>query len=447
MNTGSMELDLFESGTGPSVVNRVILCPSACARPMGLRRSDCRPRWMCRPSSAPQRDPASTMTTTTAATLGFDAERLARLPAAIKADIGAEKFDGAVVLVARRGEVVLHEALGHADRAADKPMKLDSVFFTFSILKQITNTTVLQRIDRGDIAFTTQVREVIPEYATKGKEATTIADLLLHKAGLPLDAPPLPPQQLGDIQAVAAYACSLVPDVVPGTTIRYSAVIGQSVLAEIVRRLDGGQRPYRQIMADDLLKPLGMVDTSLGARSDLAARRVPVVARDRQPGLFDAASLEGLGAVMHESFEVPAGGGLTTAMDYYRFAEACRRGGELDGARVLSPAVLRRATTNATGDLTNSLWDYTRGMRGWPPIPAFHGLGFYLRGEGIFPHAFGQLSSPGTFGGIGAGSNCFWVDPERELTYVFLSAGLMEDSYSWERHQRYADLVQSAIVR
>lgn len=47
---------------------------------------------------------------------------------------------------------------------------------------------------------------------------------------------------------------------------------------------------------------------------------------------------------------------------------------------------------------------------------------------------------------IGAGSNCCWVDPERELTDVFLSAGLVEDSDSWERHQRDADLVLSAVV-
>ena len=162
--------------------------------------------------------------------------------------------------------------------------------------------------------------------------------------------------------------------------------------------------------------------------------------------MFQPEELEGLGALMTENFEVPAGAALTTATDYYRFAEACRRGGELDGARILSPAILRRATTIATGELTNSLWDYASGMRGWPAIPAYHGLGFYLRGEGVFPHAFGQLASAGTYGGIGAGSTCFWVDPQRELTYVFLSSGLMEDSYSWERHQRYADLVQSALV-
>ena len=68
--------------------------------------------------------------------------------------------------------------------------------------------------------------------------------------------------------------------------------------------------------------------------------------------------------------------------------------------------------------MANSLWDYARDMRGWPPIPANHELGFYLRGEGVFPHAFRQLASRGTYGGIGAGSTCFWVDPDGELTIV-----------------------------
>jgi CubicO group peptidase (beta-lactamase class C family) len=383
---------------------------------------------------------------TNPSSLGLDAERLARLTETIHEDIEAERFDGAVVLVARRGEVVLHEALGYAERAGSRRMRSDAVFFTFSILKQLTNATVLQCIDRGDIAYTTQVRDVISEYGTKGKEHTTIADLLLHRAGLPFGVPPLPPEQLGDIQAVTAFACDQVPQILPGTAVSYSAGVGHSVLAEVVRRLDAKKRPYRQILNDDVFAPLGMKDTSLGSRSDLDARRVPVVARDRRPGMFVPEHLEGFAAVMSEGFEVPAGGGLSTVFDYFRFAEACRRGGELDGARILSPAILRRATTNATEMLPNSLWDYARGMRGWPQIPAFLGLGFYLRGAGIFPHAFGQLASAGTFGGIGAGCNCFWVDPERELTYVFFSSGLMEDTYSWERHQRYADLVHSAVV-
>ena len=381
---------------------------------------------------------------------GVDAKRIALLPAAIKADIEANKFDGAVVLVARRGEIILHEAVGYADRAANKPIQRDSVFVTMSIFKQMVGAAVLQRIDRGEIAFTTQIRELIPEYAANGKGATTILDVMLHKAGLPLGAPGVPPDKVGDIQAVVAAVCAMVPQATPGTVVSYAAVVGHSVLAEIVRRLDGGRRTFGQILKEDLIEPLGMKDTSLGfgLRRDQIARAVPVVVKDHSPALLDPRMLEGAGKHAAEpGFEVPAGSAYTTAHDWFRFAEACRRGGELEGTRILSPSVLRFARTVATGDLTNGLWDYAQNMRGWQAVPANFGPGFYVRGPGMLhTHAFGLLSSPGTFGGLGTGSNCFWVDPERELTYVFLSAGLMEDSYSWERHQRYADLVQSSVI-
>lgn len=386
---------------------------------------------------------------TSATSLGIDANRLARLSAAINADIEANKFDGAVVLVARRGTVVLHEALGYADRAAGKPTQLNSVFITMSIFKQMVNAAVLQRIDRGEIGFTTQVRELIPEYAANGKGATTIADLMLHKAGLPLGAPGIPPENIGDIQAVSRAVSAMVPQSVPGTSISYAAVLGHAVLAETVRRLDGGHRSFGQILKEDLIEPLGMTDTSLGfgLRKDQIERAVPVVVKNHGPALLDPVMLEGAGKhALISGFEVPAGSAFTTAYDWFRFAETCRRGGEIDGARILSPAILRFARTIATGDMINSLWDYAQNMRGWPAIPANLGPGFYVRGSGITSHAFGQLSSPETFGGIGTGSNCFWVDPERELTYVFLSAGLMEDSYSWERHQRYADLVHASVM-
>lgn len=350
------------------------------------------------------------------------------------------------MLVAYRGEVVLHRALGHSNRATGAPMRTDSVFYTFSLAKQLTNALVLKRIDAGEIAFTTQIREVIPEYGCKGKENTTLADLMLHRAGLPFQVPPLARQQLGDTRAMTAYAASLTPEAVPGTSVRYSAILGHSVLAEIVRKLDGGQRSYREILSEDLLKPLGMKDTSLGVRADLGARCVPVVARDDRPGMFDLAGLVGAAFLFDETFELPAAGAVSTVSDWFRFAEACRGAEGPDGDRMLSPAMLRYATANGTGTLTNSLWDYTVAMRGWPAFPAFLSPGFYLRGDGIFPHAFGQLASARTYGGIGAGSNCFWVDPISGVSYVFMSAGLMEESHSWERHQRYSDIVHSALA-
>ena len=104
------------------------------------------------------------------------------------------------------------------------------------------------------------------------------------------------------------------------------------------------------------------------------------------------------------------------------------------------------ATRNHTGTMPNDIWDYAVDARGWPVFPAYLGLGFFLRGEGTFPTPFGSLASPRTFGGVGAGSTTFFVDPQKELSFALLSTGLLEESRSTERHQRLADLVHAAII-
>jgi CubicO group peptidase (beta-lactamase class C family) len=380
--------------------------------------------------------------------LGFDEARLERISEVIRDDIDRERYDGCVLLVARRGTVVLHEAFGFAERASGRVAKTDDVYFSMSIAKQLTNTMVMMRVERGEIRLNTPVSEVIPEFGQKGKQAITVGDLIVHKAGLPFGLPLMPLELVGNLEAVTAVVCGLLPEGVPGTRVNYSALVAHSVLAEIVRRLDGGKRPYRRMLAEDLLEPLGMKDTSLGARPDLAKRRVPVVVRDRSPDMFDPDLLIATADLVTEDFELPAGACLTTAKDFFRFADCFRRGGELDGVRILSPSTISLMATNQTGDLPNGLWDFARTMLGWPDFPAYIGYGFFVRGEGsYFPTPFGLSSSPSTFGGFGAGSNSFWVDPERELVTVFLSVGLMPETQSTLRHQKIADLVQAAIVR
>ena len=78
--------------------------------------------------------------------------------------------------------------------------------------------------------------------------------------------------------------------------------------------------------------------------------------------------------------------------------------------------------------------------------PASVGLGFMLRGEGIFVEPFGTLSTPRTHGNFGAGSSQFWIDPERDLTFVCLTSGVMEESANLQRFQRLSDLAQAAVV-
>src|SRR5947208_13336109 len=120
-------------------------------------------------------------------------------------------------------------------------------------------------------------------------------------------------------------------------------------MAEMVRRAEGGKRSFARILEDDLFRPLGMRETSLGPRDDLVPRLCPVAARFTEPGLFGPREVDGIGALFSlPGAEIPAGGYLTTLADLARFVEMLQRGGELDGARILSPAMIEFATRNHT---------------------------------------------------------------------------------------------------
>jgi CubicO group peptidase (beta-lactamase class C family) len=378
--------------------------------------------------------------------LGFDSDRLERLRAAIDADVDAERYDGAVMLVARGGQVALHEAIGWADRAARRRAAVDDVFSIFSVTKTLTAMAVLTRVDRGELALTTAVADVLPEFGTRGKQRITVAQLLSHMAGLASGLPPVPMEQLGDLEAFVAAACRQPLEAAPGASVHYSAITAHALLAEVVRRLDGGGRRFRNILDEDVLRPLGMHDTALGLRADLAKRKVPIVVRDRSPGVFEPELLEAFNALVTAETEIPAASGVSTVADLFRLSEMLRREGELDGHRLLSPSLVRLAITNQTGDLPNGFYAFACELRGWEPFPANIGLSFFLRGSGVFPTYLGVTSSPRTFAGLGAGSSMFWVDPDRDLTFVLLTAGLLEETRNLDRCQRLSDLVQAAVV-
>lgn len=375
-----------------------------------------------------------------------DSARLARVTSAIAADIEAERYDGAALSVHVDGKCVLQTSQGFRCRKTGERLEDDAVFVTFSSGKQMTVVAVLKAIERGLLKLHTPVVDVIPEFGANGKGRMNLAHLLTHTSGVASMPPPMPPEDFGDLQAFVAAICRTPPESRPGERVRYSITPAHAVMAEMVRRVDGGERSFGQIMREDVFEPLGMHDTALGLPDALRDRLCPVVVADRTPGLLDPDLLEAFNLILSPDFEMPAGGYVTTIADFARFAEMLRRGGELDGARILSPAMIDLVSRNYTGDKPNDIWDYAVEARGWPVFPAYLGLGFFLRGEGAHPTPFGSLASPRTFGGIGAGSTTFFIDPEKRLSYAFLSTGLLEETRSTERHQRLADLVHAAVT-
>jgi CubicO group peptidase (beta-lactamase class C family) len=385
----------------------------------------------------------SRMTTST-----MDQQRLAHLQEVIRADIAAGLYHGAVLRVARGGELALDVAIGSADGAQTRPLARDSVFNLFSITKAFTNVLVLRAIELGHFALTTPISELIPEFKGHGREKIQMWHLLSHQAGFPIIFEVKPGWYINDFDEVAATVIEHVKPVdAPCEKVSYSPLVNHVLMAAALLRTDPGKRRYRQRVQEEILDPLRMRDTSVGLRADLKTRKIVPDFRGNYPIGHKSRNTPGAnGAFEDETAEMPWVGIVSTVPDMFRFAEMLRRGGTLDGARILSPATLGSACRVWTGDRPNELYAQRGRERGWDPEPAYIGLGFSLRGERIIHHMFGTLASPGTFGNYGAGTTLFWVDPERDITFVCLSAGLMESNANTERFQRLSDIVHAAAL-
>lgn len=379
--------------------------------------------------------------------LGLDLDRLLNIKRSIESDTSSGLYDGAVFIVARHGQIAMQVAVGRADVSKNRPAKVDDVYFIMSLTKQMTVVRVLMDIEKGKFDLTTPIKEVIPEFGIKGKQNINVWHILTHTSGLNTETPfTLPIDKMGVIEQVVATLSNERVLYTPGKIMTYNAITNHALVAAMVQRLDEKKRTFRQILWDDVFKPIGMMETYLSLQDRFRERLVPVIVRDKTPGIFDPSLIEAMNIFANDEMELPSGGGVSTAMDVFLFSEMLRRGGELNGTRLLSPETVKLAITNQTGDMVNHLHDYMREMYGWPEYPAYIGLSFFLRGDGIFPHPFGLNTSPHTYGGLGAGSTMFWIDPERDLTFVFLSAGLLEEGRSYMRLQRLSDLVISSVV-
>src|SRR6201999_1986633 len=100
-------------------------------------------------------------------------------------DIARDRYNGAVLIVARGGEVGFQQAIGSHDQAQTRPLGMDSVFSIFSVTKAITNVLAFRAIELGQFALTTKICNIIPEFFTPARSPITIFDLLTHTSGLP----------------------------------------------------------------------------------------------------------------------------------------------------------------------------------------------------------------------------------------------------------------------
>jgi len=100
-----------------------------------------------------------------AANAGFNPARMVAAVQHLQHEIDRGHIPGVVLLVARHGGLVVHQALGLQDPQSCTPMALDAIFRIYSMTKPITSLAVLQLAERGQLMLSDQVSQYLPAFA------------------------------------------------------------------------------------------------------------------------------------------------------------------------------------------------------------------------------------------------------------------------------------------
>jgi CubicO group peptidase (beta-lactamase class C family) len=314
---------------------------------------------------------------------------------------------GGAILIGRRGKVVAPRFFGRQGPEPDAgPIRKDAMFYLASVTKPVIYMSAMILVERGLLNLSDKVTRYFPEFTGGGKEAAQILHLFTHTSGLP-DEPP----NNAELRKRREPFKKFVEDALkadlsfkPGTKFSYSSS-GTILTAEIVQRLSG--KSIREFVQKEVIEPLGLKSTGLGAQGFAPERLVRTVVPEYQKDK-DA----DWNSAYWREFGSPAGGMFSTPEDYAVICALMLSGGKWNGVRLLSPATVRMMTTNRLDDLP----DLPEGVRRTQPW----GLGWRLNHAGT-PDSWGDLLDRRVFGHTGSAGNVVWMDPHTQGFCVILT--------------------------
>lgn len=340
-------------------------------------------------------------------------------------------FHPAIQLCIRhRGRVVLNRAIGHGwgNAPADPPdaekiaVTTDTPFCVYSAAKGITATVAHMLVEQGYFSLDDRVCTYLPSYTSHGKHRTTIRHVLTHSAGVPFPTGPRPDlRRTDDHEYAQEQLAKLRPLYRPGLVHIYHALTWGPLMREIVYAATG--KDIREILAAEILDPLGFRWTNFGVAKQDVGLVAPSHATGKPlPPPVAAIFRKAIGGSVHEIIPytntpaflttvVPSSNTISTANELSRFAEIWRRGGELDGVRIISPERMYAAVQ----ECRRLRPDFAVGLH-----PARWGTGFMLGTNRFGP--FGR-NAPAAFGNLGLANIAIWADPQRALAAGVISSG------------------------
>ncbi len=396
--------------------------------------------------------------------LGFAPDRLARISAWMRRYVDDGKLPYVMTLIARDGEIAFLDACGSGDPDNKAPTPpVDHIGRFYSMTKPITTVAAMTLLEEGVLQLDHPVATYIPEFAdtrvyvsgpygdmtTEPQQSPmTVRQLMTHSAGLTygrFDAGPVgeayraasvdvgnPATVLADM---ARQAASMPLCFQPGSKWTYS--IATDILGRVVEVAAG--KPLDQVLQERILGPLGMVDTAFAISDAKAGRAVACyekTATQWMKRIDDASDARFFGSTKMFS----GGGGLTsTVPDYLRFVEMLRRGGALNGVRVLGRKTVDLMMMNhLPGDIASM------GVATFSEMPMV-GMGFGLGGSILLDPARAQiLGSAGEFAWGGVASTGFWIDRAEGICVVMVTQ--LVPSSSWPIRRELRNLTYQALV-
>jgi len=389
--------------------------------------------------------------------VGLSQERLDRIRTLVKKHIDAGEISGAVMLVARKGQIAYLDVQGTMDVDSKKPMARDSVFRMASMTKPVIGTSIMMLLEEGKLRLTDPISRFIPEfknqqtavqqgpgapgaagargnvtpnfYTVPAVRDITIKDLLTHTSGLssgPMGQSVVAKEgRRRPEDTLATYLPRVARSPLefqPGSRWMYSASDGFDVLARVVEV--AAEMPLNQFLKQRIFGPLEMTETSHWP-SDA-----------QMPRLVTAYTLTGGKMVKNENsmsmsskvYFAGGGGLVSTADDYAKFAQMLANGGELNGKRLLSPRTVKLMSSI---HIPASL----------PGRTAGEGFGLSVR---VIEDAINgnHRVSDGSFGWSGAYGTHFWVDPKEEIVAV-----MMIQTPIREMRPEFENAVMQAIIK
>lgn len=172
------------------------------------------------------------------------------------------QFNGSA-LVAENGKVIFKKGFGMANMEWEIPNAPDTKFRLGSITKQFTAMLIMQLVEKGKLKLDGKITDYLPDYPKPTGDKVTLHHLLTHTSGIPgytefpnffrdVSRDPYPPAAFVKTFADSALLFE------PGAKFSYSNS-GYFLLGVIIEKVTG--KPYEQVLAENILVPLGMKST------------------------------------------------------------------------------------------------------------------------------------------------------------------------------------------